>query len=190
MSDRKETIMDKFLLNIDNGLHKILNTYQLPLVVLGTDRIMGHFRKLTRHASAVIEYIPGNYEESTLPELRKIVGSHITKWEQLKQQDLLDKLDEAAGEKKLAVGVTDVWREAVNQKGRLLVVEKNFRYAAQHGATEDIIEELVEPYNEFSYIRDAVDDIIEKVLQNGGDIEFIDQDMLKDYHHIALIKNY
>jgi hypothetical protein len=84
----------------------------------------------------------------------------------------------------------DVWREAMHQKGRLLVVEKNYMYAAQHGSKEDIIYKTVEPYNKFSYIKDAVDDVIEKVLENGGDVEFVDESVIKDYHHIALVQYY
>jgi len=67
---------------------------------------------------------------------------------------------------------------------------KKIRCTARRGASEGIIEELVEPYNGFFYIKDAVDDIIEKVLENGGDIEFVDQDVLRDYGHIALIRYY
>jgi hypothetical protein len=36
--------------------------------------------------------------------------------------------------------------------------------------------------------KDAVDDVIEKVLANGGDVEFVDN--LKDYNRIALIDCY
>ena len=83
--------------------------------------------------------------------------------------------------------MTNVWREAVRRKGRLLVVEKNFKYSAQLGYGKDSLEELPESYNKFSYIRDAVDDVMEKVLENGGDVEFVDAEVLKDYQHIALI---
>ena len=34
--------------------------------------------------------------------------------------------------------------------------------------------------------KDAVDDIIEKVLENGGDVEFVED--LKEYNKIALIE--
>jgi hypothetical protein len=84
----------------------------------------------------------------------------------------------------------DVWREAINQKGRLLIVEKNYMYPAQHGGSEDVIYEAVEPYSRFSYIKDAVDDVIAKVLENGGDVEFVDEGTLKDYHNIALVQYY
>jgi len=190
MSERKEIVMEKFLHHIDNALDIILNAYHLPLFVLGAERIMGHFKKLTKHAGAVVEYVHGNYEEATLPKLKEILEPHITDWKKVKQKDLLNQLEEAAGKKKLAVGMKDVWREAMSHKGRLLVVEKNYMYAAQHGGSEEVIYKTVEPYSKFSYIKDAVDDVIEKVLENGGDVEFVDKDVLKDYDHIALAQYY
>ena len=38
------------------------------------------------------------------------------------------------------------------------------------------------------YIKDAVDDIIEKVIACGGDVEFVDEGILKDFSKIALIE--
>jgi Bacterial archaeo-eukaryotic release factor family 3 len=190
VTDHKEILMNKFLQHIDNGLDIILNAYHLPLFVLGVDRILGHFKKLTKHTSAVIEYVHGNYEEATTDELKKILQPHITDWQKVKQKDLLNQLEEAAGKNKLAVGMREVWREAMNQKGRLLVVEKNYMYAAQHGGSEEVIYKTIEPYNKFSYIKDAVDDVMEKVLENGGDVEFVDEGVLKDYKHIALVQYY
>jgi peptide subunit release factor 1 (eRF1) len=36
--------------------------------------------------------------------------------------------------------------------------------------------------------RDVVDDIIERVLEYGGDVAFVNKNVLKKYQHIALIK--
>jgi hypothetical protein len=190
MSDRKEIVMNKFLHFIDNSLDIILNAYHLPLFVLGTKRILGHFKKITKHAGLIIEYVQGNYEEATMPQLKEIIYPYVTDWKKVIQKNLINQLEEAAGKKKLVFGMKDVWREAMAQKGRLLVVEKNFMYAAQQGSSEDVIYKTIEPYNKFSYIKDAVDDVIEKVLENGGDVEFVDEDVLKDYHHIALVEYY
>ena len=190
MSDRKEIVMNKFLHFIDNSLDIILNAYHLPLFVLGTKRILGHFKKITKHAGLIIEYVQGNYEEATMPQLKEIIYPYVTDWKKVIQKDLLNQLEEAAGKKKLVFGMKDVWRDAMAKKGRLLMVEKNFMYAAQQGSSEDVIYKTTEPYNKFSYIKDAVDDVIEKVLENGGDVEFVDEDVLKDYHHIALVEYY
>ena len=84
----------------------------------------------------------------------------------------------------------EVWHEAMNHRGRLLVAAKNYIYAAQHGSSDDVIYKPAGQYNSFSYIKDAVNDVIEKVLESGGDVEFVDEDLLKGYHHIALVKFY
>lgn len=187
---RKEIVLDKFLHQMDNALDIILHAYPLPLFVLGTKKVVGHFKQLTKHAGSVIEYIHGNYEEAAPQELKEVLEPHISDWKKVKQKDLVNQLEDAAGKMKLAAGMKEVWREAMNHKGKLLVVEKNYMYAAQHGSSETSIYKAVEPYNKFSYIKDAVDDVMEKVLEGGGDVEFVDKDILKDYHHIALIQFY
>ena len=188
--ERKEILLDKFLHHADNALDIILQSYNLPLYVMGTERVLGHFKKLTRHLGLVTGYVHGNYEEMTQQELKTVMLPYIADWKNVLQKDVLNKLDEAAGKQKLASGMRDVWREATAKKGRLLLVEKNYMYAAEHGSSDEIIYKAIEPYNKFSYIKDAVDDVIEKVLENGGDVEFVDEGLLKDQHHIALILFY
>lgn len=190
MSERRENIMEKFLHNTDQSLDIILKAYPLPLFVLGTERVLGHFKKITKHAAAVIAYVEGNYEGSSITEMKEIIKPYIADWKKVKQKDLMNRLEEAAGKKKLATGMKDVWHEAMNHKGRLLVVEKNYMYAALHGSSEDTIYKAAETGSKFSYIKDAVDDVIEKVLENGGDVEFVDEGVLKDQHHIALVLYY
>lgn len=190
MSERKEVLMEKLLHHIDHDLDIILNAYRLPLLVAGTKRIAGHFKKLTKHAGAIIGYVHGNYETAGPAELKDILEPHILDWKSVMQKDLVNRLDEALGNNKLAAGIKNVWREAMNNKSRLLVVEKDYTFPALHGDKENLIYEAKEPYNKFSYIRDAVDKVIEKVLETGGDVEFVDKDLLKKYDHIALIQYY
>jgi len=69
-------------------------------------------------------------------------------------------------------------------------VEKNFMYPAVQGASPDIIYQYKNSVNNAFYIKDAVDDLIEKVLANGGDVEFVDGQLLKNYDSIVLIEYY
>jgi hypothetical protein len=190
LPDRKEILMEKFLHHIDNGLDIILKSYRMPLFVLGTKRIMGHFKKLTQHAGAVTAYIHGSYEEAGSEELREVLEPHISDWKSVKNKDLVNQLDDAFGKHKLAAGMKNVWRESMNNKGRLLIVEKNYTCPALYGSKEDVIHDVTHPYNKFSLIPDAVDRVIEKVLESGGDVEFVDEGLLKDYDHIAMVQYY
>jgi hypothetical protein len=190
VSARREIIMKKFLYHIDHSLDIVLNAYHLPLFVMGTDRLLGHFKQITKHEQAIVEIIHGNYEESSLVHLKEILEPYIKDWKKVKEKDLLNQIEEAAGKKKLTVGMTAVWRDATHKRGKLLIVEKNYMFPAQHSSVTDIIEMLEEPYNRFSYIKDAVDDVIERVLNNGGDVEFVDEGLLKEYEKIVLINYY
>jgi len=190
MVEHKQILIEKFLTHIDSSLDAILKNHPLPLFVLGAEKITGHFKSLTKHADAIVDYVHGNYETASFTELKEVLKPGLTKLNNLKKKELLAKLETETGPGKVASGIKNVWNEAVHHNGRLLIVEKNYVFAAKHGAVQDIIEELAAPFDYTSYIRDAVDDIIEMVLENGGDVEFVDDDDLKAYDHIALIKYY
>lgn len=190
VQERREVMMDKFLQHVDQSVGEVLQAYPLPLFVIGTEKITGHFRQISSHTRQVTEYVHGNYEKAGLPELKEILKPYIREWKKGIEKDLLRQLEAAAGEKKLVTGIMDVWREAVGKKGRLLVVEKNYMYPAVHGEKEELIEAATEPFNRYSLIRDAVDDIMEKVIGHGGDVEFVEEGVLKEHRKIALIKYY
>lgn len=189
-SGRKEILMDKFLHHVDAGLGIILKAYALPFFVMGTERTIGHFKKITHNANHVIDYIYGNYEEASETDIREKIVPYVADWKKVRQRDLLLRVDAAKGAKKLVTGIQDVWKATVLKMGRLLVVEKNYMCSARHSGSEEIIYPedgiATTPFN----IKDAVDDIIEKVLENGGDVEFVDEGLLKDYGKIALLKYY
>ena len=157
---------------------------------MGTDRVIGHFKKITHHSDRVIDYIHGNFEDSSESELREAVAPYVADWKKLKQEDLLLQLDAAKGAKKLTMGIQNVWKEATAGKGRLLVVEKNYMCPALQSDRKEVIYLKDDARHTEFFIKDAVDDIIEKMFESGGDVDFVDEGVLKDYQRIALITYY
>jgi len=190
ISEQEKIIINKFLHHIDNTLSLVLDAYHLPLFILGTEGIVHQFKDLTKHSGAVIEYVCGSYEEAGIEQLKEILEPYTTNWKKVWQKNLSNQLREAAVNRKLAVGMSDVWHEAMKGNGRLLIIEKNFIYGAEHESIDDIIFKAVKQYDRFSYIKNTLDDVIEKVLESGGDVEFVDKEVVKDYHHIVMIKFY
>ena len=108
----------------------------------------------------------------------------------VKQQNILQEIGKAVDYEKVSFGMEDVWEAATHKSCKLLVVERDFVHPAPGTDKINTVSlHDITASNPF-YIRDAVDNVIEKVLQNGGDIEFIDNDMLKEYGRIALIQHY
>ncbi len=184
---RKEVLLDKYLHHIDESLNEIFKTYPVPLFIMGTVRTTGHFNKLTRFGDRVIAYIHGNFAEASEGLLRAALEPHMELWKKKKEAELLHQLDAAMSAGKLAVGIEQVWKEAAHKNGRLLVVEKNFVFPAQHGDEKDLIYPWDNRIQNDLFVKDAVDDVIEKVLSSGGDVEFVEPGVLKDYSRIALI---
>lgn len=122
-------------------------------------------------------------------EIRIALEPYINNRKREQQLAFIAQLDDAKNAGKLVTGVENIWGEACKKNCRLLVVEKNFTYAAQK-----ISAEIIVPLNDIGkngiYIKDVVDDIIEKVLNNGGDVAFVDEGIMGGYEKIALIQYY
>ena len=189
ISSHREVLTNKFLLHIDHALDIILKAYRLPLFVFATEKIIGHFKQITRHNEFIVEFIPHNCMDTTAKEMEEILRPHIADWNNVKERDIINQLEAAAGRNKLAIGLRNVCREAKKHNGRLLLLEKDFVYRSQSDSMR-IINKASRAYNKFSYVKDAVGDIIEKVLEYGGDVEFVNKDVLGRYRHIALLQFY
>ncbi len=186
----KEILLDKFLHHMDEGLTLILNAYKLLVFVVGTEKVVEHFKKITKNAEKLANFINGNYADATEAEMHEILQPCIQDWKMIKQQNILQEIGKAVDYEKVAFGIHDVWNAATHKKSRLLVVEKDFIYSAHLGVGRDTTFKAGSVLNSPFYIKDVVDEVIEKVLQNGGDVEFIENNMLKDYGRIALVQSY
>lgn len=58
---QKEIVLDKFLHHLDQGLSLILKAYPLPVFVLGAEKVLGHFRKITKNENSLVQFVHGNY---------------------------------------------------------------------------------------------------------------------------------
>jgi hypothetical protein len=187
-SQRKEIKTDKFLHYNDKLLDIILKVYHLPLFVLGNETITAQFKNLTKHSPAVIEYLNGNYETANSEQLMEIMYPHIVNWKKVKQNQLVNQLKEAACKKQLVTGLNNVCDESMKYRGQLLVVEKNYVYNSENNDIKKVFGKPIKPYNNFSCIKNKLDEIIEKVFETGGDVALVDREVLGCYDHIALIK--
>ena len=181
--------LDRFLLRIDSSLDFIMESYHLPLFVLGNENILAHFTGVTRHKNAVIEKIKSDYQEADPAAIKNIVMPFIADWGRVKEQFLLNTLQTAANKNKLASGLTDVLRAAMEHHCRLLLLEEDYQYGALDIINKEIVYTANNLYNRFSYLKNTVDEIIERILEDGGDVEFVSKKIMEPYDHIALILN-
>ena len=186
----KTNQVEKFLRQMDKELLQVVRTHPLPVFLMGSKSILGMYKSIS-HANGHIQgVVEGNYEEATYAELEQALEPGYVQWKNRQQQELLHQMEQAANQKKLAVGIQEVWKAAYEKKGRLLVVEKNFVAAGEHVSEGKIVYKPTVFQNDFHLSNDVVDDVIEMVIQNGGDIAFTEDGFLNNFDHIALIQYY
>lgn len=178
---------EKYLQHVDIILDVILQSFRVPLFVLGDKYVMHRFKNITKHACSIIEYAEHDCKNISPGKLRNTVSPLIHNCHIVKQKMLRQQLKHASGSHKVISGINEVFKEVMRHQGHLLLVEKNYRYPDSNDSSSELIAKAVRPYSQFSYINDAVDDVIEKVLEEYGDVEFVDKGLLKNYDHIALI---
>ncbi len=173
LSQKKDVLMDKFLHQVDREIGRLIATDHLPVFVLGTKKVLGHFKKLTKNSDGIAAYISGNYDKASFAQLQELLQPYLIGLKIDQQKQLLTLLDQAADQQKLAVGINEVWQAAQDKRGQKLVVESDFMSPILPAM--DI------------YTPDAVDDIIAKVIAHGGEVDFTEHNFLDKYQHIALV---
>ena len=146
--------------------------------------------KHTHNAKKIIGKIEGGFEHANVKELTAKIDAILDNNAEKEQQKALNQLKAAVDKDTYAAGITEVWRAAAEARGKLLLVEKNYRQAARFGddSYTILIDDSVN--RSFERIPDAVDDIIELVLRNKGDVAFMEDDSLSSYQQIALTTRY
>jgi hypothetical protein len=181
----------KFFRDVVDGVVAARQEDNLPVVVVGVDRYIAFFRELFPQSEAIIATVNGNYDHATAHEIGEVVWPQVKDAFMNKRNDVLDELGTAVGARQFVSTVGEVWEYAHDGRGSVLVVEDNFKYPARisedgRRITKVEQEEIEAP----DVVDDAVDEIIEAVMLQGGRVEFVDDGTLSDHRGIALITRY
>ncbi|MCC7232611.1 MAG: hypothetical protein IT242_06675 [Bacteroidia bacterium] len=187
---RDEKALHSYLRFIDNVLSRELKACPVPVVIFADRKLIGYFRKSTKNAKNIIGYVDGNFERSAPEELSASLQPVVRQWKAKELEKSLRVLDQAVNDNLYSAGITEVWRAAAEGRGRILFVERDYRIKARYGNDAYTILPDDQPGSVRNRIEDAVDDIIEMVLRNGGEVVFTDNGRLESYMHIALVNRY
>jgi len=174
---------------VDKHFGDVAGQDSLPLAVVGIERDLAVFKEVTKHGDQIHATIQGRHRETTAAALVDLVWPAMAEALKAKQQDVLQRLDSAIGADRFAAGVERIWKLA--QEGRIntLVVEEDFRYPARlSNSGERII--ATDGATGPNGMDDAVEEIIETVLDKKGQVAFVAQGSLKEHGSIAAVRRY
>jgi hypothetical protein len=171
---------------LDQKLHDYLSEISL-LVIAGVEKELAMFSNHSAHQHLVRGKVTGNYADGK-PELEEKSWEAIRGALKREESDLLKRLNEM-GREFVSSGITQVWRDAKQGKGSILLVEKDLEKRAYAGMNDYTIE-LAPSRHEQPVIADAVDDVIETVIEKNGSVVFMGSEQLREYQGIAMINRF
>ena len=178
----------QFFEKVDDALAVMQKEDPLPIVVVGVDRYLAFYQEITKNPDAIVGLVAGSHDETSPSALGKLVWPVFTAGATLRRTRALVRLGEAVKANRHASGIDQVWRAAFDKRCQTLLVEDDFAYPADLAPNGD----RLLPYSGkgSASLDDAVDEVIEKVLADGGEVFFYDPGVLDQHQRIAAVLRY
>jgi hypothetical protein len=173
---------------VDGALASIQKEDHLPLVVVGVDRYLAFYQAVTQDPDAIVGVVAGSHDKPHPSKLGKLVWPIFKAGNTLKRTRALARLHAAVSLNRHASGIDQVWRAAYEKRCQTLLVEAGLHHRADVTPEGD----RLLPYSGrgAAALDDAVDEVIEKALSDGGEVFFYDPGVLDLHQRIAAVLRY
>jgi hypothetical protein len=181
-----ETAIQAFLARVDRGLGAYLRLHPAPLVLAGDENLLERLRAMSRNVTRLAGTVPTSRGE-TAPEtlLPDRIAPLLTDYLRSREAEALQLLADRAVAHRVVAGVQDAWRAARRERPEMLAVETGHFYPARLSADGDQLEPATD-VDHPDVLDDAVDELIELVLDRGGWVALVQDGALDDYQRVAL----
>jgi hypothetical protein len=180
---------EAFIREADALLKKYLKEAEV-LLLCGTGRYTSAFLNRTLYADRVISVLNGNYNRYDEREFCGMAWPSVNAYIYEKMVDEISEYNEKIGEGLAEEGIVPVWEAVYEGRGETLLVEKS--YQVKGYLTDQVTSRLTLkiPKKNYVALEDAVNNLLEMMLEKNGRVVFTEDGMLSDHRQIALITRY
>jgi hypothetical protein len=157
-----------------------------PLILVGTEKEMADAEHMISQVN-IAGKVSGSYDVYNFHEMEDKVWESFLVDVKKEEKELLHTIKETAPHL-LSSGIQTVWQDAKMGKGNILIVEKDLMIPGYIEKDEFAL--ALSPSTKSKKIADAIDDIIETVLEKNGKVVLVDNGLLKQYDGIVMIDRF
>ncbi len=162
----------------------------LPIFLVATSGLQGAFYEVSHHQEDIVAHIKGNYEKESLQKLEEKVWPEVENYEKKRVHQGVQQLEDRINTDYAVTGLEDTWEAAVAGKGLKLLVEEDFQQPAYFDPQTGFMVENPDNEDDYQKRPDAIDEIIEEVINKNGQVLFTEKDTLKEHGRIAMLLRY
>ena len=178
----------QFFRKVADAVAELQKHDKLPLVVVGVERYLAFYEEVTADAESIVGLVGGSHDATSPRDLGRLAWPVFQAGATQQRTRALVRLDAAVSANRHASGIDQVWRAAFEKRCQTLLVETGFEYKADLAAQGDRL--LKYSGRGPAALDDAVDELIERVLADGGEVFFYEPGALDLHQRIASILRY
>ena len=176
---------DAFLRRVDHALSTYLQQHPAPLVIAGHSRTLARFSRVTRNPDRLAGQIAADVVDGTLAQLAARTRPVLEQYLRSRQQEALDLLNRRMGVQRAVSGMANAWWAARRERPEMLAVEPGLFFPARLSGDGELL--LPSTDVELPDVLDnAVDELIDLVLERGGWVALVDDGTLAAHGGVAL----
>lgn len=188
-SQLEEIRYESFLKLVDDALSNYV-TGDTPLIITGAQKDLAYFNKVTRHVENIAGLLPGNYAHLSINELGKMTWNIMKSFLNVVKQKEIGELEGRTGNRNCLTGILDIWEAVQEGRGLKLLVEKDYAMAGFLKKDNDYQLYLHPPKEPHRILPDAINSLIETVLEKNGKVILLENKSLQAYQRMALVTRY
>jgi hypothetical protein len=181
--------LESFFKEAGTHLASYLNKNHHALIIAGTKDMITEFKSQSVLSKKIDGEVIGSFKESDLFPLQTKAYASMIKHQKEEIKNKITEFAEKDTLKHLAKGIQEVWQAAHEGRGMTLLVEKDYTQSSYLQDGNPLLH-LRAPKGKYTLVPDAVDDIIETVVEKGGKVFFTEEKKLNSFDSIALLLRY
>lgn len=183
--------LKEFFNRVDKSVQELWGEHKMPLVVVGDARNISYYQEVCDRPDNIIATVSNatNLEDGSAQHIVDSVQEAIEEYRTSLHEAAMGEIDKARGTDMLRTDLQEVYRSAFQGAGETLYVRRGYIQPA-------IIDEkaqtltIADDASVKGVTDDAVGEIIEHVIHNGGEAVFMPQDIMGEDQPIALVTRY
>ncbi len=190
-SQERDRALAKFMVNVDESLHAAVKDGPYPVLLVGLPQNLAAFREASRNERLVMADVPGGHDSLSASELGQLVWPTAQAALRERRQEIFGQVEQATGQGRAVSDLNEAWQAAQDGRVEVMVVRENLHLPAQVSADRRQLT-LVETaaVGDSNAHADAVDEMMEYVMQNSGKVVFVDDSELDDYNGLVMLTRY
>lgn len=190
-ASNEDNYLKEFLNRVDKSVQELWGEHKMPLVIVGDARNISFYKEVCDRPENIIATVDNitDLQEGSAEHIVEGVQEAIDTYRQSLNKQAKGEIEKAQGNDLLRVDLQEVYQAAYQGNGERLYVRQGYIQPAKIDEAAQTLQ-LADDATAEGVTDDAVGEIIELVMHNGGDVVFLPAEIMGDDQPIALVTRY